>query len=305
MRRSNDKHGEIIIKRRAKKDHGEAHGGAWKVAFADFTLAMMALFMVLWIIQPQADDERKKFNEDYAPTIFQSGVGIFHGTVTKPIVIEWDQKERNGLNELKPKGAKEKSESQQLESEADLKSLQQVMQALAQNDDATGNLEVQVVPQGLRIVIKDDEQRFMFERGNASLNPHFETLLSNLAKILNTVDNKLIVSGHTDGTPYRNKTGYDNWDLSGERALRARTALVGAGLSSTAFLQVSAQADGAPIRPEDPHNGANRRVEILMLTTRAETVYRELFGQSYARYSSGGVDFVEAKSESADTQAPL
>jgi len=115
----------------------------------------------------------------------------------------------------------------------------------------------------------------------------------------------LIVSGHTDGTPYRNKSGYDNWDLSGERALRARTVLVGAGLPATAFLQVSAQADGAPIRPEDLHSGVNRRIEILMLTTRAETVYRELFGQSFASYSSDGVHFVETKSESSNMQAPL
>src|SRR5690606_29170440 len=105
--------------------------------------------------------------------------------------------------------------------------------------------------------------------------------------------NKLIISGHTDATPYRQPNGYNNWNLSGDRALRARNALVDAGMPTHSILQVTAQADVMPLRPEDPQNGANRRVEILLLTASAEALYKELFGDSYghARVSESGTSY--------------
>jgi chemotaxis protein MotB len=139
-----------------------------------------------------------------------------------------------------------------------------------------------VVPQGLRILIKDDQQRFMFERGSVQLNPHFATLLGRLAGVLAKVGNKLIISGHTDSVPYKVK-GYNNWNLSGDRALRARNVMVDSGLASASVLQVAAQADVMPLRPEAPEDGVNRRIEILMLTAKAEGLYRELFGDRQVR----------------------
>ena len=103
------------------------------------------------------------------------------------------------------------------------------------------------------------------------LNLLLVILLGVLATVLGKVENKLIISGHTDATPYRQQNGYNNWNLSGDRALRARNALVDAGMSAHSVLQVTAQADVMPLRPEDPQNGANRRVEILLLTASAET----------------------------------
>src|SRR5690606_3698456 len=103
------------------------------------------------------------------------------------------------------------------------------------------------------------------------------------------------VSGHTDAVPYRGNGGYNNWNLSGDRALRARNVLVESGLPSGNVLQVAAQADVMPLRPDDPENGANRRIELLLLTTRAERLYRELFGEAYAaqvHYSEQGARFV-------------
>ena len=115
-----------------------------------------------------------------------------------------------------------------------------------------------------------------------------------LAGILAKVDNKLIISGHTDATPYRTRAGYNNWNLSGDRALRARNVMVDAGLPSASVLQVAAQADVMPLRPEEPEDGANRRIELLLLTTRAEALYRELFGDAQAQvhYSPKGSDYV-------------
>lgn len=291
---------EIIIKRRSKKGHGDEHGGAWKVAFADFTLAMMALFMVLWIIQPQMEKSNPSYGEMESNPLVDGGAGIFDGTSTSPLELD-------GVPVRPPQtddtaGSESKSDkdgSHNYGSTEELKKLAELMREVASEVDALANLEVDVVPQGLRILIKDDQQRFMFQRGSATLNPHFQKLLGVLAGVLAKVDNKLIISGHTDATPYRQKNGYNNWNLSGDRALRARNALVDAGLTERSVLQVTAQAAVMPLHPEDPQSGANRRVEILLLTASAEALYKELFGDSYGkvRFSESGASYSGATAD--------
>ena len=285
---------EIIIKRRGKKGHDDEHGGAWKVAFADFTLAMMALFMVLWIIQPQMEQSNPSYGEMESNPLVDGGAGIFDGTSTSPLELDGIPVRPPQADETDRKDAKSDQDgSRNYGSTEELKKLAELMREVASEVDALANLEVDVVPQGLRILIKDDQQRFMFQRGSATLNPHFQKLLGVLAGVLAKVDNKLIISGHTDATPYRQKNGYDNWNLSGDRALRARNALVDAGLAERSVLQVTAQAAVMPLLPEDPQNGANRRVEILLLTASAEALYKELFGDSYGqvRFSESGASY--------------
>ena len=285
---------EIIIKRRGKKGHDDEHGGAWKVAFADFTLAMMALFMVLWIIQPQMEQSNPSYGEMESNPLVDGGAGIFDGTSTSPLELDGIPVRPPQADETDRKDAKSDQDgSRNYGSTEELKKLAELMREVASEVDALANLEVDVVPQGLRILIKDDQQRFMFQRGSATLNPHFQKLLGVLAGVLSKVDNKLIISGHTDATPYRQKNGYDNWNLSGDRALRARNALVDAGLAERSVLQVTAQAAVMPLRPEDPQSGANRRVEILLLTASAEALYKELFGDSYGqvRFSESGASY--------------
>ena len=285
---------EIIIKRRGKKGHDDEHGGAWKVAFADFTLAMMALFMVLWIIQPQMELSNPSYGEMESNPLVDGGAGIFDGTSTSPLELDGIPVRPPQADDTERKDAKiDRDGSHNYGSTEELKKLAELMREVASEVDALANLEVDVVPQGLRILIKDDQQRFMFQRGSATLNPHFQKLLGVLAGVLSKVDNKLIISGHTDATPYRQKNGYDNWNLSGDRALRARNALVDAGLAERSVLQVTAQAAVMPLLPEDPQNGANRRVEILLLTASAEALYKELFGDSYGqvRFSESGASY--------------
>jgi chemotaxis protein MotB len=292
MRKRADKDREItIVKRRSKKGHDDGHGGAWKVAFADFTLAMMALFMVLWIIQPQFKMNNPSYGEQQSNPLVDGGAGVFDGTSRTP--IELDGVPRS-ISEPRPQP---EDGSRRYGSTQELQSLAELMRQVAGEVNALANIEVDVVPQGLRILIKDDQQRFMFERGSATLNPHFGKLLGVLAGVLAKVDNKLIISGHTDATPYRQKNGYNNWNLSGDRALRARNALVDAGLPALAVLQVTAQADVMPLHPDDPLNGANRRVEILLLTSSAEALYKELFGDSYGKvsFSETGARYQDAK----------
>lgn len=282
MKRREDANHEVIIKRRAKKGHADDHSSAWKVAFADFTLAMMALFMVLWIVQPRVDEEMRP-NQEYAHiALLGAGNGVFDGIIRVPLDLDGIPASRVPAAVPAPPMAEDVAgapdtlrEHQQLEN---FETLVQLLAKLAEQNNATANLEVQIVPQGLRILVKDDPERYMFARGSAQLEAHFKELLQGLAKLFVGVENKLIISGHTDATAYRNANGYDNWNLSGERALQARNVLVAAGLSTTSVLQVSAQADVMLLHPQDPQSGLNRRIELLVLTTHAEQLYRELFG---------------------------
>jgi chemotaxis protein MotB len=300
MRRHTKNDHEVIVKRRSRKTQEETGSGAWKVAFADFTLAMMALFMVLWIVQPQNKAMTKAGDMESNPLV-DGGSGIFDGNSRTPLDLDGvpvhiNAREERGNEALTPNSVSDPTAETygKHRTAFNMKELANLMQALALQLDATANLQIQVVPQGLRILIKDDQQRFMFERGSTELNVHFKTLLSRLAVILAQVDNKLIISGHTDATPYAPAADYNNWNLSGDRALRARNVLVAAGLPASAVLQVTAQADGTPLRPQAPNDGANRRIEILLLTTQAESLYRELFGdrQTRVNYAADGVDIV-------------
>lgn len=285
----------IITARRSKKRHEEAHSGAWKVAFADFTLAMMALFMVLWVVEAlKVEQEAELQRPTIGSPVWEGGAGIFDGE--SPIVIEAvsappaaplvdDEYERStDADAPRHYGQAELAE---------LSELAELMRDMAVEVGAQSNLQVEVVPQGLRILIKDDQERFMFQRGSAVLTEHFTHLLGRLTAVLSRVDNKLIVSGHTDATPYRGSAGYNNWNLSGDRALSARNLLVQAGLPAQNILQVTAQADGMLLVPDEPESGANRRIEVLLLTTRAETLYHELFGEGsdQAHFSEQGVDY--------------
>jgi chemotaxis protein MotB len=309
MRKRNDKDTEIIVKRRKKSNREEFHGGAWKVAFADFTMAMMALFMVLWVITPQNIKQTTAADQVVNPLV-DGGAGIFDGNSKTPLemsgmpvqlnktqpqqqgrdIISGERTHNDATLDKRTPAAND--QPMKYSNPADLKELAALMQTMAVELDAQANIEVQLVPQGLRILIKDDQERFMFERGSVQLNPHFAKLLERLAEVLAKVGNKLIISGHTDSVPYRAALGYNNWNLSGDRALRARNVMVDSGLAPSAVLQVAAQADVMPLRPEAPEDGANRRIEILLLTVKAESLYRELFGEQQAR-----VDFSGEKAE--------
>ncbi|OZY85863.1 hypothetical protein CBP51_02145 [Cellvibrio mixtus] len=308
MRKRSDKDSEVIVKRRKKSSHEDGHSGAWKVAFADFTMAMMALFMVLWVITPQ-NIKQTTAAEAMTNPLVDGGAGVFDGTSRTPLDLDGVPVQRNKDKPETPDAVGETAratstrETVKYTSPAELQELANAMQVLALQLDAEANIEVQVVPQGLRILIKDDQQRFMFDRGSVKLNPHFVVLLQRLAGVLAQVGNKLIISGHTDSTPYKLANGYNNWNLSGDRALSARQVMVESGLATAAVLQVAAQADVMPLRPEMPEDGVNRRIEILLLTAKAEGLYRELFGDQQTRvdYSSQQAELIVPANSDAST----
>ncbi|MGL5700708.1 MAG: putative lateral flagellar export/assembly protein LafU [Kluyvera sp.] len=296
--RGRSKEHTTIIKRSARKSHDAMHGGAWKVAFADFTLAMMALFMVLWIMGAVTEEERKEIVSQL------HGESIFEGNTINPIT----QKDgsggqitvmggRNGQNDEQntttPAQAQAKTRAelaQQLgntegvdavnaRSKNEIEDLARMIMKITSAYDAQANLKMEIVPQGLRILVTDDQKREMFQRSSAILTPFFKRLLTEFAPELNKIDNKIIITGHTDSTRFRDQDLYNNWNLSGERAMQARKVLTRSGLDPNKILQVSGMADQMLLDPNNPLSSANRRIEIMVLTRSASDTLYQFFGQ--------------------------
>lgn len=301
-----------IIKRASRREYHAPHGGAWKVAFADFTLAMMALFMVLWIMSSVTEEERKEV------VAMLTGESIFDGMVMSP--LSSGGQAANGPNLIIPgkQGGEDAAEqkARQLEqlqgmnaptdsledvntrSQREMIALARVIMEITKAFDAQSNLEMEIVPQGLRILVQDDQKREMFQRSSAILTPFFQRLLTQLAPVFNKIDNKMIITGHTDASRYRDQMRYNNWNLSGDRALAARIALEQGGMAADKVIQVNAMADKMLLNPSEPLSAANRRIEIMVLThTAADSLYQF--------FSSQGVKTVKPLTDDVGTPASL
>ncbi|MBF4167758.1 putative lateral flagellar export/assembly protein LafU [Enterobacter hormaechei] len=290
MRGSRGKEHTTIIKRSSRKSHDAFHGGAWKVAFADFTLAMMALFMVLWIMGSVTEEERKEIvSQLNGQSIFEgqtlSAITQPHGVGGKIAVADKRdtdaQKKKQQKAEMTP-AAMAKSESLddvKSRSQSEIEDLARIIMKITSAYDAQSNLKIEIVPQGLRILITDDRKREMFQRSSAILTPFFKRLLTEFAPELNKIDNKIIITGHTDATRFRDQDLYNNWNLSGERAMQARKVLTNAGLDQSKVLQVSGMADQMLIDTANPLSSSNRRIEIMVLTQSASESLYQFFGQ--------------------------
>ncbi|KAA8669731.1 putative lateral flagellar export/assembly protein LafU [Pantoea dispersa] len=285
---------KLIIKRGGKKAHHGAHGGAWKVAFADFTLAMMALFMVLWIMGAVTEDERKEIVAQL------HGTSIFNGSGFNPFDVETgrgssiigetlaiapptegatisETSADNGDNNANQ--PQEDLDSVLSRSDAELAQLRQQIQSIINSYHAQNLLTLETLPQGLRILIQDDQDRMMFPRGSAVLTPFYQRLLTELGPVFNRIDNKIMISGHTDAAQYSGNAAYNNWNLSGDRALAARRALERGGLESARVLQVNAMSSRMPLDKADPLSARNRRIEIMVLTEAAAETLFQFYGR--------------------------
>jgi Flagellar motor protein len=292
MRNARGKEHTTIIKRSSRKSHDAFHGGAWKVAFADFTLAMMALFMVLWIMGAVTEEERKEIVSQL------NGESIFDGQSLSPVTqpngvggkIAVTEKRDRGDHKtpsVKQEAAKietavakgESLDDVNTRSQREIEDLARIIMKITSAYDAQSNLKIEIVPQGLRILITDDQKREMFQRSSAILTPFFKRLLTEFAPALNKIDNKIIITGHTDATRFRDQDLYNNYNLSGERAMQARKVLTNAGLAQDKVLQVSGMADQMLLDPANPLSSSNRRIEIMVLTHSASDSLYQFFGQ--------------------------
>jgi len=257
---------KIIVKKK-KGGHGGAHGGAWKVAYADFVTAMMALFMVLWLLT-QADLKlRSQIAQYFRDPGVLSGAAMVSeeaneakkgrpSVVTKDIIV------------VQGKAEQELLEGQAREIEKAIASAAKEHPDLAELKD---QVDVQVTDQGLVITVIDKGREMLFDLSSARLKPALEKLLARIAPILEKLPNGIQVGGHTDARPFPEGSGRSNWNLSFERADNARKVLEANGLSRGHVKRVLAYADTEPLRPEEPLADENRRLSILAQRTNPPT----------------------------------
>ncbi len=273
-------HATTIIKRGGKKAHSGVHTGAWKVAFADFTLAMMALFMVLWIMGSVSEEERREIVAQL------NGTSIFDGSTFTPVALpDGSGSELVTAGNSGPEySQEEKPDAKALEtvlsqSEMELNQLSEAIARITSALNAQNNVTLEEIPQGLRILLQDDRQRMMFPRSSAVMTPFFRQLLTELAPAFNRIDHEIMISGHTDAAVYPESARYNNWNLSGDRALAARKVLELGGLEAKRIIQVNAMADRMLLNTDDPLSDGNRRIEIMVLTHTASEMLYQFYGQ--------------------------
>ncbi|WP_245595640.1 MULTISPECIES: flagellar motor protein MotB [Ferrimonas] len=298
----------MIIKKGKKRKHGGSHGGAWKVAFADFTLAMMCFFMVMWLMQIADQQERQAIVQQLNGPPIEQGANPLATSVNSSII---DFEGRPSLDKAAipatgtgpeqagvamfnniPEGEVDSlaGKGDELnamvpgssDTQIQLQTLAQQVHDVTQNSEIAKHVDFEMTPQGLRIVIQDSSDQFMFKRGRNQMEPYFEDLMLSLAEILAPVKNRFIVSGHTDSAPFagNRKT---NWELSSMRALEARRALVIGGVDASRVLQVAGYADQMLLNDADPMAAQNRRIELFILSDEGEQTLFDQHGLSGAQ----------------------
>ena len=229
----------IVIKK--KGGHGGHHGGAWKVAYADFVTAMMSLFIVLWLMGSSEKVKRAVAGYFNDP----KGTGSQLGTTMTGTGATVSQLDTKDLEKLKEK-------------------LDEEIKARKELEKLSKQIEIKVTPEGLRIELIEDKNGTFYELGSAKLSQNGQTLLSLLASELKTLPNLLLIEGHTDSTPYSDQNGYSNWELSADRANSARKILQQDGVRSNQVTQVRGYADQMLRIKDNPTDPSNRRISILV-----------------------------------------
>lgn len=277
----------IIVIKRKKKAAGH-HGGAWKVAYADFVTAMMAFFMVMWLVASVSKEQRAAMFEYFHNPSMEQGHSVkaapgqagpggastslirLGGGLDAPksatITHKLQGPTDNVVGDKTSTDAKEKEQLAAL-----LGELHNAITLGKELEPYKDQLLLDVIPEGLRIQIVDKQNRPMFDSGSSALKDYTAKILVELAKYLNGVPNRISVSGHTDAKPYAgNIKRYSNWELSADRANAARRALIDGGLDEHQITRVVGLASSVLFVKDEPLNPINRRISITVMTRRAE-----------------------------------
>jgi chemotaxis protein MotB len=279
----------IIIKRIKKSSAAGHHGGAWKVAYADFVTAMMAFFLLMWLINTTSPEQKRGIADYFAPasvseTTSGSG-GILGGTAlgadgakaagSSSIIQDLAPDSRNpnnGKNKDASKANAENASTEAIRKELEKReafasaaqSLRQALQDMPELAELSKNIIIDQTPEGLRIQLVDQEGRSMFDQGSMKPNPRAALLLRAVAKVINQLPNRVSIYGHTSANVGGGKAEGD-WTLSSGRAEASRKVLQGAGVDADRIYQVSGKASSEPLYPDDPSLPGNRRIAIVLL----------------------------------------
>lgn len=257
-----------IIIRRIKKKRGGHHGGAWKIAYADFVTAMMAFFLLMWLIG-STDKGTLKGIEEYFKTPLKVALAGGSTSGDRTSVIP------GGGRDPSEKEGQVRKETLEQSDMARLKALKsRIETAIETHPTLTPykkQLLIDITTEGLRIQIVDEKNRPMFALSSAELQPYTKSILHELGSMLNDVPNKISLSGHTDATPYASgEKGYSNWELSAARAGASRRALIAGGMNESKVLRIVGLSSAVLLDTQDPVNPINRRISIILMTPKAE-----------------------------------
>ena len=272
----------IIVVRRRKRGAKAHHGGAWKVAYADFVTAMMAFFMVMWLVATMPQEQLGGIAEYFknpsavegrsaAMAPGRTGPG---GAGDVPIkMFDHVRKPPQPAPTAAPASGAQSAAGDARDREK-LEALKRALEEAIASSQALApfkdQLLIDITPEGLRIQIVDAHNRPMFDLGSPTLRDYTRAILFELAGYFNRVENRVAISGHTDTTPYSGRSGYSNWELSSERANAARRALVAGGLAEDKLSRVVGLSSSVPFDRTDPDNPVNRRISIVVLNSAAE-----------------------------------
>jgi len=274
----------IIIKRVKKGGHG-AHGGAWKIAYADFVTAMMAFFLLMWLLGSTTDGDKKGIADYFASPLKiallegGSGAGDASSVVKgggQDLTRTSGQVKRGDIEAKRATVNLQALKAEQIRAEvARLKELKRhVEEKIAVNPKLAAmksQLRLDMTPDGLRIQIVDAANRPMFALGSAEVQPYMRDLLRDIGSVLAEVPNRLTLEGHTDAAPYAGgERGYSNWELSADRANASRRELVAGGLPDDRTLRVQGLAASSLFDTKDPLAPTNRRISIIVMNREAE-----------------------------------
>lgn len=293
----------VIISRKRKKKKHAHHGGTWKIAYADFMTAMMAFFLVMWLLSQSTDMERELI-ADYFRMPLKPSMANGDKTSLSDSVIPG-----GGDDIIKRQGEVFKGQLNQIDKHKRVESLKQAkekLQKMIETDPRLNNFKSNILlnltNDGLLIQITDSQDRPMFRVGSELPESYMNGILQALVPLLQELPNALSLTGHTDSLPYAGgEGGYSNWELSAGRANAARRVLVRAGLSDERFLRVIGTASRMPLENTPPESAVNRRISILVLSRskeqeirledtqaqRAESVLNDINLQNVQGYTDG------------------
>lgn len=280
---SDDSQQPIVVKR-IKKGGAGAHGGAWKIAYADFVTAMMAFFLLMWLLGATAKGDLNGI-ADYFQTPLTVALAGGSGSGDSSSILQ-----AGGQDLTRTNGQVKRGDVEAPKKSINLQALTQDYEK-AEKEKLTGlktqleaiidsnpvlkqykdQLLLDITSEGLRIQILDQKNRAMFDSSSAEVKPATREILRQIGNSLNNVENKISLSGHTDATPYAGgDKGFGNWELSTARANASRRELVAGGLNDEKIMRVVGLASAVPFDKSDPFNAANRRISIIVMNKRTE-----------------------------------
>jgi len=273
-----------IIVKKIKKGGGGHHGGAWKIAYADFVTAMMAFFLLMWLLGSTSKAQKEGISEYFKTPLKQVLMGPSVGGADSPLKGGGrDVTKKQG--QVKPvDGPKGKEKEVDINSAKDalkkaeavkLEELKQKIEKAIESSETLSKFKNQllmdITTEGLRVQIVDEQNRPMFNTAKAELQPYAKEILREIGQMLNGVPNRISLSGHTDATPYSSgEKSYSNWELSSDRANASRRALVAGGMDEEKLMRVVGLSSASLFDKENPFNPTNRRISLIIMNKQAE-----------------------------------